>query len=313
MTTARIAVAIATYRRPSGLEALLASLAAMSTRHEFDLVVVDNDPDRSASPVCDRMRADLPFALRTVHEPVPGIAAARNAALDAAADHDLVCFVDDDEVVGEQWLDTLMRVREERSADAVTGPVDFVFEVDPPRWAVLGGFFVRPALLDGAECELAATNNVLYDVDALRSRALRFDDALGLTGGSDMLLSKQFSALGGRIVWSEHAVVRETVPAARCRSRWILRRAVRSGNTTALVERALVRRRPRLVRATTDVRLLVGGIARVLVGAATVASAPVVARSPRGARGLRTLLRGIGVVLACVERPVVEYARPPAR
>lgn len=300
---ARILVAVATFRRPEGLVALLRSLERMVDAPPFDVLVVDNDPRRSATPAVDGVRGELGFPVRLVAEPVPGIAAARNAALRAAAAYRWVCFVDDDEEVDTAWLRTLTDAQRQTGADGVTGPVEFSFAVHPPRWALLGNFFIRPAHADGARCPTAATNNLLLSVEALRARDLWFDLRLGMTGGSDIMLTRQLTSTGGRIVWCAGAVVRETVPATRCRPRWILRRAVRSGNTEALVALALA------TSAPARVAVLLGGLARIVVGSGRLVTAPLVNRQQRGAAALRTLLRGVGVVTAWSGRPVREYAR----
>ncbi|QKS21851.1 glycosyltransferase [Curtobacterium sp. Csp1] len=206
---AGILVTVATFRRPDGLVALLRSLERMVDAPPFDVLVVDNDPRHSATPAVDGVRGELGFPVRLVAEPAPGIAAARNAALRAADTYRWVCFVDDDEEVDPGWLLRLTDVRRRSDADGVTGPVEFSFAVDPPRWALLGNFFIRPDFADGAPCPTAATNNLLLSVDALRARDLRFDLRLGTTGGSDIMLTRQLTSRGGRIVWCEGAVVHE--------------------------------------------------------------------------------------------------------
>lgn len=313
--SARTAVAVATHRRPDGLLTLLRSLAEMrrgaaATRTPaFDVVVVDNDPAGSGVAALDLTADRFPFSVHAVVEPRPGIAAARNRALDLAAGYDWVCFVDDDETVEPNWLARLVDAQRVCTADAVTGPVEFHYAASPPAWALLGGFSIRPEHADLERCRLAATNNVMFSVRALRDRGIRFDDALGLTGGSDMLLSRQLSDAGGRIVWAEHARVHEVMPPERCTPRWMIRRAVRSGNTSALVELALVRDATIAVRCRRRTLLLLGGLARVAVGAFGMVSAPRLSRRARGARSFRLLLRGVGVLGACIRRPVQEYAR----
>ncbi|WFR68061.1 glycosyltransferase family A protein [Curtobacterium flaccumfaciens] len=305
----RIAVAIATHRRPDGLLALLDSLAdSADGAPGFDVIVVDNDPAGSGITALTDA-GTYPFGITSVLEPRPGIAAARNRALELAADHDWICFVDDDETVEPTWLERLVAAQRATSADAVTGPVEFHWAVRPPRWVELGGFAIRPGHNDLERCRLAATNNAMFSIPALRSRDVRFDDALGLTGGSDMLLSRSFSDAGGRIVWAEQARVHEVMPPERCTARWSIRRAIRSGNTSALVELALVRDRGPIRRTARRAVLVVGGVARVLTGAAGVLSAPRIVRQARGARAFRVMLRGVGVLGACVQRPVREYAR----
>ena len=93
----RVAVCLATFRRPAELDRILPVLveqrAALSP--PASIIVVDNDPDAGArdqvAAAITRFKgadgADGPGAgggISYVHEPTPGIAAARNAAIDAA-------------------------------------------------------------------------------------------------------------------------------------------------------------------------------------------------------------------------------------
>jgi glycosyltransferase involved in cell wall biosynthesis len=73
----RLVVAVLTYRRPGELAEVLPLLAAQagSSRARADVLVVDNDPDAGAA---DLVRAVGLPGVRYVHEPEPGIAAARN-------------------------------------------------------------------------------------------------------------------------------------------------------------------------------------------------------------------------------------------
>ena len=69
MTT--VAVCALTFRRPHGLDALLASLAALDHPGgacDVKVVIVDNDPDGSAEPVVDRWRHEFPWELVYVVE-----------------------------------------------------------------------------------------------------------------------------------------------------------------------------------------------------------------------------------------------------
>ena len=82
-----------TYHRPDDLRAALPLLLeqvseAGDDRVHADLLVVDNDPEGSAEPIVAGHRHPR---LRYVVEPRPGIAAARNRALDEVARSDLGC------------------------------------------------------------------------------------------------------------------------------------------------------------------------------------------------------------------------------
>ncbi|RII97113.1 glycosyltransferase, partial [Clavibacter nebraskensis] len=119
-----LVVAILTYRRPEDIRAVLPLVAAQAAElrevAEADpalpravrIVVVDNDPAGGAGMSVEDAAADSPVPIAYVHEPTPGISAARNRALDAAGDDDLLVFLDDDERPDPGWLAALARARQ---------------------------------------------------------------------------------------------------------------------------------------------------------------------------------------------------------
>lgn len=242
-----------------------------------------------------------------VVEPTPGIAAARNAALDHARDVDAVIFIDDDERPSEGWLDALVRMWRSSGADAVVGPVRSVFPHEPDPWILAGGFFDRRRLPDGAEVDAAATNNLLLDMRSVARLQLRFDADFGISGGSDTLFTRQLTASGGRIVWCASAMVTDVVPKARLNRRWVVRRAIRTGNSWSRVAVALegsaIRRLPRRLTLTVQgLGRILGGLGLLVVGTATRSMA-------RRARGVKALARGAGMTAGAWGYVYVEYRR----
>ena len=79
-----VVVAVLTYRRPDDLAAALPALVEQARAYgdRASVLAVDNDPDGGAAEAV----AAADAGVRYVHEPTPGIAAARNAALDAAVE-----------------------------------------------------------------------------------------------------------------------------------------------------------------------------------------------------------------------------------
>lgn len=225
--TLRVVVAMLTYKRPDDLAAAVPALLAQagSVPDDVRLLVVDNDPDGSARAFVEASGADY------LHEPRPGIAAARNAAITATDDADVLVFIDDDERPVDRWLELLLATYRETGAPCVVGPVVSEFAVQPDAWVRAGRFFDRRRLPTGTPVTVAATNNLLLDVVTLRRTGVRFDEAFGLSGGSDTLFSRTLVARGVRMVWCDEAVVVDVVPADRSTRAWVLHRARRSGNS----------------------------------------------------------------------------------
>lgn len=301
-----VAIAVLTFRREPAIVALLPELARQARLVDppATVVVVDNDPDASAR---DRIAALALPEVRYVHEPRPGIAAARNAAMDAAGDVDAVVFIDDDETPSDRWLPLMLHAHRRLGGAAIAGRVIRSYEVEPEPWVRAARVFDRRQMPTGTVVEAASTANLLLDMHVVRELGLRFDDSLGISGGSDHLFTRQLSASGHRIHWCDEAVVEDPVPASRLTSHWTLQRGYRSGNTSIIVERLLAGS-PR-DRATVRTRAAVGGAARVVAGGGRALVGTITRSSNNRGKGLWTLVRGAGMVGGAIGHHYVEYKR----
>jgi GT2 family glycosyltransferase len=304
-----VTVITLTYKRAADLAAALpALLAAIADHPEADLLVVDNDVVPSARPVVDEFHSER---LRYVHEPRPGIAAARNRGLDETTGSGAIIFIDDDETPCPGWLDRLLDAYRTHKAEAVAGPVLSEFEGPLDPWIAAGRYFDRLRHPSGTVVEVAATNNLLLDRAFVSRHGLRFDEAFGLSGGSDSVFTRQLRHAGGRIVWCDEAVVTDRVPAARATRKWVVQRAFRMGNTEA---RARIYTAAGTASAVRErLRALGSGLARVGAGAVGLVGGVLTRSLPARSRGVRTTLRGAGMVLAAFGYSYFEYRRRPAK
>jgi hypothetical protein len=215
-------------------------LLRQQTSRTVEIVVVDNDRERTASEVVERHRGaararniDIVYAV----EPVQNIALARNRSV-ALARAPLIAFIDDDEYPSAEWLDALCVVLEESGADGVVGPVESVFPPSFPEWLRTGRVFARRrhktgVRLRGGTCP---TNNILVRSATLGMRAGPFDPGLGKTGGSDAELFDDLDRRGARFVWCDDAVAYEMQSEERRTLRWHFRRGYRVGWGYARIE-----------------------------------------------------------------------------
>jgi hypothetical protein len=303
-----VTVAVLTFRRPDDLSALLPVLteqvqgASLPAR----ILVVDNDPDGGAGEhVAALAAAGAP--VRYVHEPAPGIAVARNRAIEESLDADLLVFIDDDERPVDGWLQFLLDTHAKSGADGVVGPVAsrFTGELDP--WIAGGGFFTRRRLATGAEVAVAATNNLLLDVRSIERRGLRFDLRLGLIGGEDTLFTKLLTSTGGRIVWCAEAMVHDIVPADRMTRTWVVRRAFRMGGSASRVEVLTAGSFRRRTVART--RQLALGLSRLGAGAVRLTLGALTRSPAKRAAGVRNCARGLGLITGAFGLEYREYRR----
>jgi succinoglycan biosynthesis protein ExoM len=306
----RLVVAVLTYRRHDELAQLLPLLGAQAAagRARTDVLVVDNDPDAGAADVV--RAAGLP-GVRYVHEPEPGIAAARNRALTESADADLLVFIDDDERPDEAWLAQLLATYERTGAAGVVGPVVSEFVGTPHPWVAAGRFFDRRRLPTGTPVDVAATNNLLLDLHQVRAAGVTFDARYGLSGGSDSLFTLRLTRAGLRLVWCDEAVVVDRVPAERSTPGWVLARAFRMGNGWSRVSLELTT--SPVASTATRAGLVGAGAVRLAGGVARWATGALLRRTDLRARGARTLARGAGLVTGAAGFVYAEYRRPAGR
>lgn len=231
-TAGRVSVCICTYRRPDQLALLLDTLAAQS-RVPDQVIVVDNDGDQSALPVCQAR--DDAFDLIYDHEPEQNISLARNRSL-SYAEGEWIGFLDDDEIAPADWLQLMLQTAKKHKADGVLAPVISEVPGDAPRWIRKGDFFGRERYATGTvvPANQLRIGNALIKRSCIRSKDAPFDPDFGLSGGEDGRLLSSLAAQGARFVWCDEAVVTEPVEPKRLRLSWILMRALRGGQDYGL-------------------------------------------------------------------------------
>lgn len=302
----RVVVAVLTFRRPSELARVLPLLLdqAEELGDEAGVLVVDNDPMGGARPVVQSHSG-----ARYVHEPRPGIAAARNRALDEAATvgANALVFIDDDELPGECWLTRMVACWREWGCAAVSGPVLSTFDATPDPWVLASGAFDPRDRATGTAVPGAATNNLLLDCATVRDLALRFDERLGLSGGEDTMFSHQLVARGGEIRWCAEAAVREPVSAHRATRRWVLTRAYRAGTSWSAMELSLAC--GRRGRAVARLSLAGRALVKAPLGAGQWLAGVILSSVRMRARGACELASYSGLLAGAFGASFSEYRR----
>lgn len=308
----KVTVAIPTFRRAERL----ADLLPIAARHlvecqaaglltEGSIVVVDNDPERSAEDTV--LRADTGVEVRYVPQPVPGIPAVRNAAIDASEDARVLVFIDDDESPRESWLSALIETWESYGRPTgVSGLVVSHFPEATDPWILASGLFQRAERPTGTPMPVVATGNLLLDLDAVRGFGVRFDERMGLGGGSDTMFSTTLSRKGATFVWCNESVADDPVEASRLTREWVLRRAFSHGNVSSRV--ALSNEPSRARRIVIRIRATFGGVARIIVGSARIAWGRATRNMTLHARSSRLVRRGAGMVSGAFGHAFHAYA-----
>lgn len=230
-----ISVCVCTYKRPNALRRLLEHLATLETDGAFtySVVVVDNDEASSAAGTVAEIAAAFPVPVRYDTEPRRSIALARNRAV-ANASGDYLALIDDDEFPTPGWLLSLFRTCNEYGVDGVLGPVIRHFDETPPRWFQKSNIYDRPVNPTGTAVwwKEARTGNVLLKAKAV-SGEMPFRPEF--RAGEDQEFFQRKIEEGLKFIWSADARVFETIPPARWKRSYVLRKAALQGATAALM------------------------------------------------------------------------------
>lgn len=168
----RVSVVVPTCDRRDDLRRCLASLVAQRTRHEVEILVVDNCPSNDAARTVVR---EFPV-VRLVVEPRPGLSFARNTGISRASGS-IVVATDDDVVAPETWIETLVDPFVRPDVMAVTGhvlPLELEFEAQC-RFEAYGGLGkgFTPFTVDGDWFRNRRTAVPTWQIGATANAAFR--------------------------------------------------------------------------------------------------------------------------------------------
>jgi glucosyl-dolichyl phosphate glucuronosyltransferase len=222
-----IEIAICTWNRGPLLARTLSRLESLRVPAdvEWRVLVVNNNSTDTTGQVLARHLRRLP--MRSVFEPRPGLANARNRAVRESQAEYLV-WTDDDVLVEADWLAGYAGAfRAHPEAGFFGGPVEPWFEGAPPRWLEQNWALAEVAFavrrfgtvefrFDAARLPFGANCAVRLDVQ----RQFPYDPTLGRrpdssVSGEETTLLKQLLAAGYEGWWVPGARVRHFIPRDR--------------------------------------------------------------------------------------------------
>ena len=230
----RITVATLTRQRPEMLDALIKSWGEMQVPPNTIVrcLVVENDTAAHSEPVIAHWGEVLPneIPLDYVLETEPGIPFGRNrAAREAITESaDLLCFVDDDEVVATDWLEQLVEGYRNSSAILLGAPLRaagptgsetllqrLMLQNISNRYLGKETHAARQATLHDTGGVTIVTNNWLGETRLFSEFGIWFDEKMRMTGGTDAKFYAETVAAGLPVGWVADAFVYETIPPDR--------------------------------------------------------------------------------------------------
>jgi glycosyltransferase involved in cell wall biosynthesis len=243
--TLRATVVVCTRDRPSFLARNLGCLAEQTVRPDlWEVVVVDNGSAASAEATVRGAR----LAAAYVREPEPGLSRARNAGL-AAAQGEIVAFLDDDAFAAPGWLAAIrgaFAAVEPRPA-CVAGKVTPLWETERPPWLPddladpLGRHYseaVGPVVLPPGRFAIGA--NMAFSRVAL-DEVGGFDPAYGYRGArlvplEESIVQQTLDERGYTRLYEPRAEAAHLMGTARARRGWFLRRYYWEGVAAAAID-----------------------------------------------------------------------------
>jgi succinoglycan biosynthesis protein ExoM len=296
-----VTVCICTFRRPSILRAVESVATQVFTEWiSLRILVIDNDDSPSAQDAIASFDAKSLAKIHYRHAPGRNISIARNAALDAVTTRWLA-FIDDDESASPMWLAKLLAAR--AGAHAIFGPSEARYDHNVPPWITAGDYHSNRVLDNENPIKTGYTSNALIDMNFVRKCGVRFDLALGRTGGEDTVFFYSLHRSGGILKYVKDAIVYEHVAASRTNIRWVTARRYRAGQAYAMMFRNHNKSEYWRVVLTSPFKI-----------AACAGVSAAMAVSPR--RAMWWLMRGIfhagTLSLAVGARVYEEYSLRPA-
>lgn len=245
-----LCVAFCTYNRADRLDKLLAALRAQQCSVPFEILAVNNNsPDNSLEVLTGLQQ--LPGApLRIVTETAPGIVPARNRALAETLEHDILIFIDDDELPQAGFLEAAYHAIAHEGAQCVGGRIEIDFSSHPrPAWLNedISGFLGRLDYGDQAFWIRSPdtpvwSGNVAYDLSLFRDDpTLRFDMRYNragrpIGGGEDQAMFQRLLHNGTRIRYRPDMAIWHSVESWRLKRGYFIKLHYLAGLRKGLYE-----------------------------------------------------------------------------
>jgi GT2 family glycosyltransferase len=239
-----VAVVICSYTldRWAGLTRAVRSVEAQHDPPAEIIVVVDHNPDLLA-----RAQQELTGCRLVENTESRGLSGARNSG-SAAAQAEIVAFLDDDADADPEWLGVLAAAFSEASVVGAGGTITARWETGRPTWFPPAFDWVIGCTYEGYPTTLTPVRNVLGCNMAFRRAALSsiggFRRELGRLGAqpfgveeTEVCIRLAAASPGTSIVHVPAAVVYHSVPADRATWRYFRRRCFAEGLSKAILTR----------------------------------------------------------------------------
>ena len=211
------------------LKRCLSSISKIHYKQRINLILINNSENLLVKNILKNIKFKRNFYIFYKNEKKRGIPNARNASINLSKQvkSDYTCFFDDDCIVPKNWLAQMIKIKDLRLAQIITGP-------QVPLSNNIYEQVIARNEKHMAEVKWAATNNIFISSHVLKKENIFFDIDLNNIGGSDQLfflkLAKKY-----KILWNEKAKVYEMPQKRRKNFMWFFYRNIRFGSSSFII------------------------------------------------------------------------------
>lgn len=233
-----ISAVICTYNRYDVLpQAIESCMAQRMDAQKFDIIVVDNSPDKDFARSFGEKYKDVANLTYLIAE-IAGLSNARNMAMEKSQ-ADIVAYLDDDAIANENWLTEIVDAFKlfGDSAMAAGGKILASWQVERPHWVPDQKLGYLSVVDWGGKTRVIGSSEWIAGANiAFRREPLiaigGFDTALGRKGPETSLLSneendvlRKLGERGGSVLYMPNAEVFHQVDPRRLHRDWFRRRS----------------------------------------------------------------------------------------
>jgi len=129
----KISIIIPTLNRSRLLNRTLFTLSEQITKHDFEIIVVDNGSTDDTRDIVEYYANILKINIDYLFDDRPGLLIGRNAGA-RKSKGEVLSFIDDDVILPPYWLESVVDVFRDRNISLATGNNYPFFESTPPEW-----------------------------------------------------------------------------------------------------------------------------------------------------------------------------------
>jgi len=295
-------ICIPTYKRPNYLKKNLSSILNQSIDRKFEIIVVDNDVNRSGELSVNQMK-NPKIPIEYYVEINRGISSVRNRCIQLCKDKqaNYLIFIDDDEIADSNWLKNLFYTEKKYNAQIVVGPVLCLYEQKPSQ-PIKDVFFNRLRAKTGSVMKHGATGNILINMKIFKEFDNQpFHNFFNLIGGGDTHFLNKTISRGIELIWADNAIAYEFISKERSSLKNCLIRSFYRGTSAFHLFKFQNGLFKSFIKSLINALILMLDVIRLLVFI-------IIINRTKMLKIIKKILRGFGFILAIFNYSNKEYS-----